>query len=59
MIKGSGWFHSDPVNTEKDDSNKDCGLPEINIRLRTESVTLGALKGYLRGLLQKALVGAW
>lgn len=59
MIKGSGWCHSDPVSTEKEDSSKDCGLLEINMRLRTESVSLGALKGYLRGLLQKALVGDW
>lgn len=26
MAKGSSWFHSDPVNTEREDSNKDKSL---------------------------------
>lgn len=34
MTKGSSWFHSEPMNTEREDGNKDknLGLHEINLR---------------------------
>lgn len=49
MTKGSGWFHSDPINTAM--KTRICGLHEINPRPRIGSVSLRALRGYLREFL--------